>query len=286
MLALIGMLVVTGSVLGGFLSEGGPIGILIQPVEMLIIFGSALGTLLISTPLHHIKSLLGGIIGMLKGAGPGKAGYQELLVLQYELFVNARKHGFIALERDIAEPEKSSIISKYPKFLANHHAVTFLMDSLRLLVDGAVSPMDLDSLLDRELETHHEEATKPAAALTKVGDTLPGLGIVAAVLGIIIAMGKIDGPAAEMGHAVAVALVGTFLGVLGAYGFVNPLSVGLEAGTEGEANYFACMKAGMVAFAKGSPPSVAIEFARRVIYSSDRPTGAELETAIQGVTPR
>jgi len=286
MLVIVGMVIVAASVVGGYLLEGGPMGVLVQPIEGLIIIGAAVGTLVISTPLPHIKGLFTAIVNLLKGTGPTRASFMEALALQYEIFVNARKHGFIALERDIAEPEQSSIVSKYPTFLARHHAVTFLTDSLRLLVDGAVAPVDLDMLLDREIETHHEEAAKPAAILAKIGDTLPGLGIVAAVLGIVIAMGAIDGPAEIMGHKVAVALVGTFLGVLLAYGFVNPLAVSLEMATEGDSNYLACLKAGVVAFAKGSPPSVAVEFARRVIGSHERPTLPEVETLLQGITPR
>jgi chemotaxis protein MotA len=286
MLTVVGMLVVTASVVGGFLLEGGPLAVLIQPIEMLIIIGAAAGTLLISTPAHHTRALVAALQGLLKGTGPGRQDYLDALTLQYEIFVNARKHGFIALEKDIAEPAASSIFGKYASVLRRHHAVTFLTDSLRLLVDGAVSPGDLEGLLDREIETHHEEATKPAVALAKVGDTLPGLGIVAAVLGIIIAMGAIDGPAATMGHKVAVALVGTFLGVLLAYGYVNPLSVSLETATEGDLNYLHALKAGLVAFAKGAPPSVAVEFGRRAVFTHHRPTLAELEAATQAVTPR
>jgi chemotaxis protein MotA len=286
MIVVAGIVVVMASVLGGFLLEGGPFGVLIQPVEFLIIGGAAIGTLVISGPKHHLVGLLNGLMKLVRGVGSQRAAFLELLRLQYEIFVNARKHGFIALERDVADPQKSSIISKYPGFLTRHHAVTFLSDSLRLLVDGAVSAHDLNQLLDREMETHHEGASKPAAILAKVGDTLPGLGIVAAVLGIVISMQAIDGPAAEMGHKVAVALVGTFVGVLLAYGFVNPLAAGLEMATESEGNYLACIKAGVVAFAKGSPPSVAIEFARRVIFDHDRPSLAETEAAVQSVTPR
>ena len=286
MIALAGIVGVIVSVVGSFMLSGGPVGILIQPYELLTIGGAALSTLVISAPRHHLVALVGALKRMFLGSQIGKPAYLEVLQLQYEVFVNARKHGFIALERDIAEPDQSSIVSKYRTFLANHHAVTFFTDSLRLLVDGAVSPADLDSLLDRELETHHEEASKPAAILSKVGDTLPGLGIVAAVLGIVISMAHIDGPASEMGHHVAVALVGTFMGVLFAYGFVNPLASGLEMAAEKDLNYVACLKAGVVAFAKGSPPSVAVEFARRVIYDNDRPSIAELEAATQNLTPR
>jgi chemotaxis protein MotA len=286
MLAVAGVLVVTFSVIGGYMLEGGPMGVLMQPVEMLIIIGAAIGTLLIGSPMHHTKALLAAVLRTFKGGTLTKAAYLEALVLQYELFVNARKHGFIALERDIAEPEASAIFGKYPGVLSRHHGVLFLSDSLRLLVDGAVSPGDIEALLDREIETHHEEAVKPAAALAKVGDTLPGLGIVAAVLGIVIAMGSIDGPAEVMGHKVAVALVGTFMGVLLAYGYVNPLAVSLEVAVEIDLNYLQCLKAGITAFAKGSPPPVAVEFARRAIFSNGRPSIAELEEACQPVTPR
>lgn len=286
MLAIAGMFIVTISVLGGFILSGGHPAVLLQPYELLTIAGAAIGTLIISAPRHHLVALAGALRKTLLGKPPGKGAYVDVLRLQYEIFVNARKHGFIALERDISDPAASSIFSKYPGVLGNHHAVVFLSDSLRLLVDGAVSPTDLDSLLDREMETHHDEASKPAAILQKVGDTLPGLGIVAAVLGIVISMGKIDGPAAEMGQHVAVALTGTFMGVLFAYGFVNPLSTSLEMATEQSSNYLACLKAGVVAFAKGSPPSIAVEFARRAILENDRPSLAELEAATQSVTPR
>lgn len=286
MIRVAGMGIVTVSVLGGYLLEGGPLSVLFQPVELLIIVGAALGTLVISTPHHHLMGLVNGIKKLVQGAASKKSAYLDVLRLQYEIFVNARKHGFIALERDIEEPAKSAIFSKYPSFLTQHHAVVFLSDSLRLLVDGAVSPADLDGLLDREIETHHEEASKPASILAKMGDTLPGLGIVAAVMGIVISMQGIDGPAAEMGHNVAVALVGTLTGVLLAYGFVNPLALGLEMATERDLNYLACLKAGVVAFAKGSPPAVAIEFARRVIFDNDRPSLVETEAATQAVTPR
>jgi chemotaxis protein MotA len=281
-----GMLIVAASVVGGFLMEGGPLMVLFQPVEFLIILGAALGTLIISTPKHHLLGLAAALQAFVQDKGADRGACLDVLKLQYEIFVNARKHGFIALERDIAEPKESSILGKYTSFLARHHAVVFLSDSLRLLVDGAVWPVDLDALLDREIERHHEEASKPVGILAKVGDTLPGLGIVAAVLGIVISMGAIDGPAEIMGHKVAVALVGTFTGVLFAYGFVNPLSAGLELASEKELNYLACIKAGIVAFAKGSPPPVAVEFARRVLFEYVRPTLTETEAAVQGLMPR
>lgn len=206
------MRVVALSVLGGLVIEVGPLDILIQPAELVIIGGAALGTLVIGTPKPHLIRLARGLKGLLiSTGGTTRDTYLEILRLQYEIFVNARKNGFIALDQDISEPEKSPIFSKYPDLLARHEAMTFTTDSLRLLVDGAVSPYDLDHLLDREMETHFEEASKSALILAKVDDTQPGLGIVAAVLGIVISMPAIDGPADQMGHKAAVALVGTFM---------------------------------------------------------------------------
>lgn len=286
MLAGVGILVVLLSVLGGFVLEGGPLALLFQPVEWLIICGTAAGTLVISSNRQQLGQLFVGLRALLAG-GTGKGDlYLDLLRLQYELFVNVKKHGFIALERDVAEPEKSSIFSKYRSFLDRPYAVMFLVDSVRLLVDGGVSPYDLEALLDREIETHHDEASKPAAILAKMGDTLPGLGIVTAVLGIVIAMQGIDGGAAEIGHKVAVALVGTLMGVGLAYGFVNPLASGLETLTERELNYLHCIKAGVVAFAKGTAPFVAVEFARRAIFNHERPSLVDVEASTLAVTPR
>ena len=286
MLVGVGILIVLTSVLGGFVLEGGPLALLFQPVEWLIICGTAAGTLIIGSNRHQLGQLAGGLWTLLR-TGRGKPDlYLDLLRLQFELFVNVKKHGFIALERDVAEPEKSSIFSKYPSFLARPHAVTFLIDSVRLLVDGGVSPYDLEALLDREIETHHDEASKPAAILAKMGDTLPGLGIVTAVLGIVIAMQGLDGGAAEIGHKVAVALVGTLMGVGLAYGFINPLASGLETLTERDLNYLHSIKAGVVAFAKGSAPFVAVEFARRAIFNHERPSLMDVEASTLAVGPR
>ncbi|MFQ5829776.1 MAG: flagellar motor stator protein MotA [Candidatus Methylomirabilia bacterium] len=286
MIALIGFGVVVFSVIGGFVMEGGPLVVLFQPVEWLIIGGAALGILFISTPRHHLVQIVAGIRKAVGRAISREDEYFELLILQFEVFVNIKKHGFIALEHDITEPESSSILSKYPSFLRRHHAVRFFSDALRLLVDGGVPPNDLDMLLERELETYHEEGSKPTWILTKLGDTLPGLGIIAAVLGIVIAMQGVDGPAEEMGQKVAIALIGTFLGVVLSYGFVQPLAWNLDFQSQSEAKYLECIKAGIVALAKGSPPTVAVEFARRVIYSHERPELDDVESAFRGVMPR
>jgi chemotaxis protein MotA len=286
MLVVVGMLVVMVSVLGGFIIEGGPLILLFQPVEFLIIGGAAAGGLIIGTPRQYLAQLAAALKTLVLSAAAKGDAYADLLRLQYELFVNVKKHGFIALERDVSEPEKSSIFSKYPSFLARPYAVTFLTDSVRLLVDGGVAPWDLEALLDREIETHHEEASKPATIMAKVGDTLPGLGIVAAVLGVVLAMQSIDKGAAEIGHKVAVALIGTFLGVGGAYGIINPLAVALENATEKDQNYLNCIKAGVVAFAKGAAPFVAVEFARRAIFAHERPSLVDVEASSMAITPR
>jgi len=287
MIALFGVGVVFVSVFGGFLLAGGPLLLLIQPAEILIITGAALGVLLIGTPRHYLSRIASGLRKAIRAApAGGKDHYMDLLTLQFEVFVNIKKHGLLAIEQDISQPQSSTIFSKYPSFLARTHGVRFLADALRLLVDGGVPPADLETLLDRELETHHEEVAKPSGILTRMGDTLPGLGIVAAVLGIVISMQGIDGPASEMGQNVAAALVGTFLGVLLSYGFVQPLAMNLDFQGQAEGNYLECIKSGIVSMAKGAPPTVAVEFARRVVFSHERPALEEVEAAIQRVSPR
>ena len=286
MFIIIGAAIVVVGVLGGFMIEGGPPLILLQPAELLIIGGAALGALLVGTPLNVLKGLIARLPGLLTGAGPSKSLYLELLTAMYETFVNAKKNGFIALDADVSDPEASPIFSKYAGLLKNHHALFFLCDSLRLLVDGSVTPGQLEEMMDAEIETHHEEGARHPSLLARMGDSLPGLGIVAAVLGVVITMQAIDGPPAEIGHKVAVALVGTFIGILRCYGFVGPLSSNLEALGEDEGKFLQCIKAGILAFANGAAPIVAVEFSRRVIFSYDRPTGAELEAASKTVTPR
>jgi chemotaxis protein MotA len=286
MFVIIGAALVLAGVLGGFAIEGGPILLLIQPSEILIIGGAALGSILISTPLKVLKGLVGRLPQALSGGGASSAAYQELLTLLYEVFVAAKKNGFIALDKDVSEPLNSPLFSRYPGVLKNHHTLTFLCDSLKLLVDGSVTPGQLEELMDAELETHHEEGAQGPGMLTRTADSLPGLGIVAAVLGVVITMQAINGPPEEIGHKVAVALVGTFVGILLCYGFVAPLAVNLQALGEDEAKMLQCLKAGVLAFANGAAPSVAVEFARRVIFSYDRPGAADLETACRDAGAR
>jgi len=259
--------------------EGGHLLVLLQPAEFLIIGGAAACGVLIGTPPKYVKMLIGQITGIMK-PGAGKKDYLELLVMMYELFTVARKEGLMGLEKHIERPEESQIFEKFPRFRKNHHACDFLCDTMRLIISGAaVSVYDLEALMDSDLETHHKEALKPSSSLASVADTLPGLGIVAAVLGVVIAMGAIDGPPEVLGHKVAAALVGTFLGVLLSYGFVGPLARNIETTINAGSVYYECLKQSLIAFHKGFVGTIAVEFARRVIPSDIRPGFTELEEA-------
>jgi chemotaxis protein MotA len=276
MLLIVGALVVFGSVAGGYTWHGGHLLVLNQPSEFLIIGGASVGSLLIGTPLPVLKQLLGQI-GRFFRARPSKADYLDLLSMMYAMFKLTQQSGVMALESHCDDPEGSPILSQYPKFLTNHHAVKFLTDSIKVIILGGVAAHDLEALMDEDLEVHHHDATRPAATLSKIGDALPGLGIVAAVLGVVITMQSIDGPASEIGHNVAAALVGTFLGVLLCYGFVGPVATHLETFVDDDARYLLCIKTGLLAVYKGFAPAIAIEFARRVIPGEIRPDFDETE---------
>jgi len=285
MFLFIGAIVVMGGVLGGYLWHGGDIMALNQPSEIVIIGGAALGALLISSPLPVIK----GIIRQLKGAMGGglvKKDYLDLLVMMYEIFNVARKDGLIGLENHVEKPQESEIFKRYPKFLKDHHAVALFADTMRVIISGAVQPYDLEDLMDDDIETLHEEEMLPSNALSATADALPGLGIVAAVLGIVITMAAIDGPPSEVGHKVAAALVGTFLGILGSYGFVGPLAASLKHRLNDSKQYLTCMKQALLAFHKGVAGVIAVEFARRSLYAEVRPGFTELETACNATKKR
>src|ERR1700733_367240 len=213
MFAIIGIVVVFGAVVGGYLMEHGNLKVLIQPAELLIIAGAGAGTVLVANPLHILKQIVGGVIGVFGGSKYTKQRYLELLKTMYDLLNKARKEGLMSLEADVEEPEKSPILSKNAALVKDHHAMAFLCDTLRMAITG-VEPFDLDQLLDLDMEVHHHDATQPVSALSTMADSLPGLGIVAAVLGVVITMGALGGPPEEIGHKVAAALVGTFLGIL------------------------------------------------------------------------
>jgi chemotaxis protein MotA len=282
MFSIVGMIVVIGAVVGGYLMEHGQLGVLLQPAELVIIGGAALGTLLIANPLPTVIKIFKGLIAVLKGSPYTKPFYLETLKMLNELFMHARKNGMVKLEEDVENPEKSAVFSKYPKFLLNHHAVHFICDTLRMAISGGVPAFDLDQMMEMDMDVHHHEAGVPINALTTVADALPGLGIVAAVLGVVITMGALGGPPEEIGHKVAAALVGTFLGILLCYGFLGPLASNLTKMSDSEADYLRCLRQGVIAFVKGSAPILAVEFARRSIPGELRPTFKDFEAACRG----
>ena len=281
MLAIIGLIIVTVGVIGGFLMEGGNIMVLVQPAEFFVIGGAALGAIMAGTPPKVLKTMIKQLKGII-GPGLTKQDYLDLLVMMYEIFNVARRDGILALESHFNDPYKSNILSKFPAFLKNHHAVNFMSDSMKLIVMGGMDYNDLDNLMDIDLETHHEENAKPPSSLSKIGDSLPGLGIVAAVLGIIITMGAIGGPPEEIGEKVAAALVGTFLGILLSYGFVQPLASNIENMNSDQARYYMCIKEALITNYKGLAPALAVEFARRTIFNDVRPSFTEVEEACRG----
>lgn len=276
MLVIVGAVIVVVSVLGGFLFEGGKVLVLIQPAELIIIGGAALGSMLIATTPATLKGM-GAQIGGLLGAGLTKDDFADLLVMLYKLFRQIQQGGVMSVESHLEKPNESAIFGKHPKFLGRHQALDFLADSMKVIIVGGINAHDLESLMEEDLKVHHDAELKPAAMLTKVGDAMPGLGIVAAVLGIVITMGAIDGPPAEIGEHVGAALVGTFLGILLSYGFLQPLSTAMEARVGDSGKYEECIRAGIIAVYKGLPPAIAIEFARRVLPHEVRPTFDETE---------
>src|SRR5271156_2397296 len=271
MFAIIGIVVVFGCVVAGYLMEHGNLKVLIQPAELLTIGGAAIGTVLIANPLHILKQIAGGIGGVFGGSKYTKQAYIDSLKVMYELLNKARKDGLMSLEGDVEEPEKSPIFSKGPAVLKSHHARDFVCDSLRMAITG-VDAFDLDQLLDLDLEVHHHQAAIPTSALTTMADSLPGLGIVAAVLGIVITMGALGGPPEEIGNKVAAALVGTFLGILLCYGLVGPIASNMVKIADEEHAYYQVLRVMIVAFMKGTAPTMAVEIGRRAIPGRVRPT--------------
>jgi chemotaxis protein MotA len=249
---------------------------------VLIILGAAIGTLVVANPLPTLIRIGKGVAGIFSGGAYTKAFYLNNLKMLFELYNHARKAGTAKIEEEVDNPEKSPVFSKYPDFLKAHHALAFLCDTLRMACSGGVDPMDIDNMMEADLEVHHREADEPVSALGTMADALPGLGIVAAVLGVVITMGSLGGPKEEIGHKVASALVGTFLGILLCYGVFGPLSSAMAKQVAAEANYFSFLRVAALAFVKGMSPILAVELARRSIPSEVRPSFKEMETACRG----
>ena len=283
MIWLIGSLIVMGSVFGGFAMSGGHLGALFQPLELLMIGGAAAGAFFSGSPLSVSKATLAALPGAFKGGKYTKTVYMELMALLYVLLAKARKEGTLTLEADIDDPEKSPIFTQYPKILADHHIVEFLTDYLRLMVGGNMNAFEIESLMDEEIETHHAEGEGPAHALMRVGDAMPAFGIVAAVMGVVHTMASADKPPAVLGAMIAQALVGTFLGILLSYGLIGPLSSLAEQRVAESTKMFQCIKVTILASLNGYAPAIAVEFGRKVLFSTERPSFVELEEHVRRV---
>ena len=276
---LIGVVIVIASVFGGYMAMGGYLIVLWQPFEALIILGAALGAFVIGNTGAVLKQSLGVFGTLFRGPRYNKAAYVELLGLQFSIFKLVQSKGILALEPHIENPAESPLFARFPKFAANHHAVEFTCDYLRMVTLGSNNVHAMEALMDEELETHHQERERLVSAIQGLADGTPALGIVAAVLGVIKTMGSISEPPEVLGHMIGGALVGTFLGVFVAYGFFGPMAQALRNMNEAEAKYFLSLKVGLLAHISGQVPVMAIEFARKAVMSEDRPTFAEIDEA-------
>lgn len=277
MLSIFGILLVFACIIAGFLMEKGKIGVLLQPAELLIIAGAAAGTMLAANPLYILKRIIGRLAGVLKGSRYPRQRYLDTLKMLFDILARSRREGTIAIESDVEDPEKSAIFSRYPHFLADKHALSFVCDTLRMAITGGVNSFDVDQMMELDMEVHHQSAHQSISALHTVADALPGLGIVAAVLGVVVTMGALGGPPEEIGRKVAAALVGTFLGILLCYGVVGPLAANMSKGVEEEHCYYHVLRVVLMAFIKGTSPMMAVEMGRRAIPEQCRPSFAELE---------
>jgi len=283
MLLIIGFIIVVGATLGGFMLAGGHPLVLLQVSEFIVIGGISLGVLVISSPMETIKGILRKTMGAFKGGGGKKADYVDLLKLLYETFVVARRNGLIALEDHVLEPANSPLFKKYPSFIQDKDRVGFLCNALRPLIDGRIKPEQLEGLMRSELNAKEEEAEGPVHILQLIGDSLPGIGIIAAVLGIINTMAAIAEGPAKVGEHVAAALTGTFLGILGAYGFINPLTIRIKVNNAADLQYFSSILKGLTGFANGMAPVMAVEVARRCLDPSVQPEADELEKMLKAL---
>jgi chemotaxis protein MotA len=259
--------------------EKGSLLVLMQPAELIIIGGAAVGTVLIGNPPYILKSIITSLVGVFKGSHYGSNTYLDTLRFLNDFFTTSRKNGITALETDLDEPDKSALFKRHPSFAKDKEAMHFFCDTMRTLLAGGVEVHDLDQIMETDLEVLHKQALLPAAAISTMADSLPGLGIVAAVLGVVITMSALGGPPEEIGHKVAAALVGTFLGILLCYGFLGPMAANIKKQTNAESDYFLCLRMGLLSFMKGVPPILALEAARRAIPHHVRPTFQAMDKA-------
>jgi len=281
MFAIIGTLIVTVAIFGGYLMQGGNLSVLWAPAKILMIFGAAIGGLILGSPAKVLKAVIASVGKILVGKSYSKSDYMEVLMLLSEIFAKIRKEGLVSIEADVDNPESSQIFSKYPKFLKNHHAVALLTDTLRTVMTTSIAPHELESLIDNELEAHHEEALIPSKSMATMAEAFPGIGIAAAVLGVVITMQFLDQPPAILGPKVGAALLGTFLGVMLCYGYFAPMSKSLEYIAAEDKEYLNVIKTSLVAFVGGAAPQIAVEFGRRVIPGNVKPSFIEVEEAIR-----
>ena len=284
MFVVVGYLMVIGFVLGGYALAGGHFGVLMHaaPLELFIIGGAALGAFLVGNSAKTIKATFKYLPKLLKGSKYTKARYMELMALLYDVLTKARKEGMMAIEADVENPAESALFQKYPLISADHHLMEFITDYLRMMVLGNLNAHEIENLMDNEIETHHHEAMVPGSALQTVGDGLPAFGIVAAVLGVVKTMASVGAAPAVLGQMIAGALVGTFLGILLAYGFVSPLAQLALQKVDESSKELQCVKVTLLASVQGYAPAVALEFGRKVLYSAERPSFIELENHVKG----
>jgi chemotaxis protein MotA len=281
MFVIVGYVVVLGSIFGGYAMAGGHLGGLWQPLEVVMIAGGAIGAFIAANSSHAIKHTLGALAGCFKGSKFSKAYYMELLGLLFELLAKARKDGLMSLEADVEEPEKSAIFGKYPNITADHHLVDFITDYLRMMVGGNLGAMEIENLMDNELETHHHEEMHPSHAVSKLADATPAFGIVAAVMGVVHTMESLHLPPSELGVLIGHALVGTFLGILISYGFFAPLVSVMEQKATEAGKAYQVVKVVLLASLNGFAPQTSVEFGRKVLFSTDRPSFREMEEDIK-----
>ena len=283
MLILVGMVIVLGAVIAGYLMEHGNLSVLVQPAELVIIGGASIGAFLVASPRKVASAVVRQIGSVFRSSNHGKAHFLELLSMLFQIFSKIRKEGLISIEGDIENPKTSPLFQRYPGIVKDQHMMNFICDNMKVIITTSIPPHELDGLLDIEIETGQHESMIPSHSVAKIADALPGLGIVAAVLGVVLTMGKIDQPPAVLGHSIGAALVGTFIGILACYGFVGPLATNLEhKAKEGEVS-LTVVKLALVAFVGGSAPQIAVEFGRRAIPGDDKPTFAELEKMIRSI---